>query len=1041
MRLIKPMSLGLLGAPDRIARRYIYTIGGVAAFRLDDPTRLIMEQAMWKAATPLLGGGVLDAARLKPRAEVLLAGNAHAPQGLPVQAMDVGFRVGKVARRFRVFGDRHWVDGATGMRPSPPQPFLTMPLNAQRAFGGPGFAENPAGLGHGARDLLRLGAPAALANIEDGSRPAMSPSEVLAPLLPGPVDIMAPSRQRMAGTYDTQWLQRDHPGLPADADPHIHQAAQSAQWNDGFFDGGEEIVLQGFRPDSQPWHSRLPGMRLRCFVAQVMEDGVEVTREVPLRIDTVWLFPEAGLGVAIHRGALPVSDPDAKDIATLMLAYERMSDPQRDPAHYQEQLRLRTDPATAGHYMLRESPLKPERSAADRARRAAAKARMREALEARMRLVWQVQTKKIEQMAGLPPGMLPIPPPDLDALPDFPMITQEEIDELDIDLGEIWEAADRMLEEPRRMLEEMQKHKPANLGDLLAMVRTMPTPKGMDNAEWDEFLATIDDAMDADKIVEKAGLEAAGDERERLEQAIRQAMNPPPRPTEQVWIELEGRILRDTSVHPLMRAFDEMPPLDMLDDVAGADQPPEGVTRQPSQPFPDIDALLAGLELGDPPPGRDPASLPDLEATRTALAEGIGRALPGLAHLPPGEALARLSEQFSSPADVASSPEAIREKITNSLADARAKVERLVLGDDFVPLRRISPAASSEAIAWDDSFAPRLLALIATLRAQPGPDGSADAGLEGRDFAHVRLPGLALPGAALSRSMWERTDLNQADFGGAALHQAVFAEAELRGARLSGATLTEANLSRARLDGAALDDTDLSRSVWLQSHAAEAVFSRATLVGIMFMQCDLGRTCFAGATLRECIFMDCDLTAVDLSGARLDRCIFMKCPMDGLRAGSATLENCAFVEAPMLGADFTSCRFRNVAVVQGKLAGASFQLAIGENLSLLGADLVGADFSGCDMPAVVLMEARLEKASFVRARMRRAIFLNAQAEGANFSGADLFEGQFRRAMLKHCNFHGASLYSADLDDVELMFADLTAANIRHTWMERPSDVA
>jgi hypothetical protein len=33
------MSLGLLGAPDRIARRYIYTIGGVAAFLLDDPTR------------------------------------------------------------------------------------------------------------------------------------------------------------------------------------------------------------------------------------------------------------------------------------------------------------------------------------------------------------------------------------------------------------------------------------------------------------------------------------------------------------------------------------------------------------------------------------------------------------------------------------------------------------------------------------------------------------------------------------------------------------------------------------------------------------------------------------------------------------------------------------------------------------------------------------------------------------------------------------------------------------------------------------------
>lgn len=64
--------------------------------------------------------------------EVIFLGCAHAPRGVRTDAMEVALSVGPLTRRLAVFGDRRWTDAGA----SAPQPFRSMPLTWQNAFGG-----------------------------------------------------------------------------------------------------------------------------------------------------------------------------------------------------------------------------------------------------------------------------------------------------------------------------------------------------------------------------------------------------------------------------------------------------------------------------------------------------------------------------------------------------------------------------------------------------------------------------------------------------------------------------------------------------------------------------------------------------------------------------------------------------------------------------------------------------------------------------------------------------------------------------------------
>lgn len=68
--------------------------------------------------------------------DILVFGNAVAPDKKPVPWMSVSAVCGQIHHRLTVFGDRVWKNSGQGLSPSDPVPFITMPLTNDRAFGG-----------------------------------------------------------------------------------------------------------------------------------------------------------------------------------------------------------------------------------------------------------------------------------------------------------------------------------------------------------------------------------------------------------------------------------------------------------------------------------------------------------------------------------------------------------------------------------------------------------------------------------------------------------------------------------------------------------------------------------------------------------------------------------------------------------------------------------------------------------------------------------------------------------------------------------------
>ena len=73
-----------------------------------------------------------DIAPVKPAAEVIVNGTAHAPNGKAVREMQVGLRLGGLRKVLNVIGDRIYDAGSY----SAPAPFRTMPIVYERAYGG-----------------------------------------------------------------------------------------------------------------------------------------------------------------------------------------------------------------------------------------------------------------------------------------------------------------------------------------------------------------------------------------------------------------------------------------------------------------------------------------------------------------------------------------------------------------------------------------------------------------------------------------------------------------------------------------------------------------------------------------------------------------------------------------------------------------------------------------------------------------------------------------------------------------------------------------
>ncbi|SDE43156.1 DUF2169 family type VI secretion system accessory protein [Ruegeria marina] len=241
----------------------------------------------------------------KPRTDVFVAGQAHAPGGRAVEC-ELRLKVADIDKRVRVLGDRVLGVGPVGLAIGAPRDFDRIPLSWRRTYGGwdqdpenPGWEpENTIGTGF-ATDTQRLaGHPAP--NFEYPDAPYAGPGRGR-PAGFGPVARHWQPRVRYAGTYDGHWEKTRDPLLPLDFDRQFYQSAPRDQQSAQPLVGYEHVRLGNFTPDGF-WQFLIP----RVTFDIVTEFYNRPTRRSGAQIHSLWVYPEERRFTVVWLSALPV---------------------------------------------------------------------------------------------------------------------------------------------------------------------------------------------------------------------------------------------------------------------------------------------------------------------------------------------------------------------------------------------------------------------------------------------------------------------------------------------------------------------------------------------------------------------------------------------------------------------------------------------------------------------------------------------------------------------------------------------------------------
>ncbi len=343
MKTYKDNNLSLILKPWGYGKKTYLHCGVIAGFHLLNNEKLFSEQEIWQQIPPLLGDTPLDTGMPKIRGEVIVTGSAYGPQGKPVSATEVGFVVGDLKKKILVFGDRYFIKKVHGgYEISKPKPFLKMPLDYSRAFGGEDYPLNPMGKGKETKDKI---SPIALPNLEYEDHLITSPSDSPPPASFSPIPLTFPQRLKSTGTYDDRWMRERWPYFPEDMDYTFFNLTPEDQQIKDFFKGTENYLLYGLHPEFRRIQGHLPGIRPKLFVykqKKLNKDFSETNlefQEVKLKLDTIWFLPDLLMGILIYHGSVTILDDEYADLHRVYLTYHTADEPDLALKDYFEQMK------------------------------------------------------------------------------------------------------------------------------------------------------------------------------------------------------------------------------------------------------------------------------------------------------------------------------------------------------------------------------------------------------------------------------------------------------------------------------------------------------------------------------------------------------------------------------------------------------------------------------------------------------------------------------------------------------------------------------
>jgi hypothetical protein len=266
-----------------------------------------------------------DIVPLKPRGDIVLVGQAYAPGDTPAESIDVSLRVGNVSKSIKVIGDRHW-EFSSRLLPvtaSDPEPFKTMDLVYERAFGGidtkgSGWCEeNPLGKGFYGKKNKEVLDDAPLPNLEDPKNLIKDWEDHPSPVGFGFYSRAAMPRSGYLGTYDETWQKERSPDPPEDFRFDYYNGAHPDLQVEGYLRGDEGVELSNLTPEGKV-QFQLPGTRLSCTVTKSDGPGYEkenvVEEEVNLNLDTICFIMDEGRFYMVWRGLFPIKDLTAIEV-------------------------------------------------------------------------------------------------------------------------------------------------------------------------------------------------------------------------------------------------------------------------------------------------------------------------------------------------------------------------------------------------------------------------------------------------------------------------------------------------------------------------------------------------------------------------------------------------------------------------------------------------------------------------------------------------------------------------------------------------------
>lgn len=355
MRTINPLQISSITRNYTFEKKNYLAVASLLGFPLSGG-RPLLEQDLWTKLTEALGDNVLDTGMPKPNGEILLYANYHSPDGKPVTAGRALLKCGSVDKELAVIGNRYW---RALIGPSEPEPFTSLPLSYEYAYGGAKYDKNTIGKGMAAVDVFgeqRVPLP----NIEYPDNLMTSESQRPDPAGFAALDLMWQQRQKYAGTYDEKWVQDYCPAYPVDLDWNHFNCAPDDQWVSGFWQGDESYSLNNMHPDLAVIQGNLPNFRGRCFVLPKDAQNAALT-EIEQRLETVFFFPEQDMGVLLWRGVIEVEEDDLTDMQAMVCAFEDAALAPRPLAHYQQAYENREDPQLQLKYLNNTEDLIPER--------------------------------------------------------------------------------------------------------------------------------------------------------------------------------------------------------------------------------------------------------------------------------------------------------------------------------------------------------------------------------------------------------------------------------------------------------------------------------------------------------------------------------------------------------------------------------------------------------------------------------------------------------------------------------------------------------